>query len=302
MLAAYGAEAAARGRRGGGRKEARAGCWAGGCCACALQQTEAPWQLLRPIGLPSCCLSLRAPTCAVRHARGRRAAVGPARANPNPNGANPNPSPNPNPNLTRWDPAARSHVSAEVDGAQAALRAPGPCPTPPRATTPRPSSPSPSSSSAGSAPRAAPHRAPPPLPRTSRLPAPAPPRPPRLPPPHPAPPRLPRSSLALNPPPPRPLTARRHHNPPPHSRRGGGLSRLLELHGTVLVWLLIETREHRRPPPLRPGRGRQVRLPLATRAPAGVRRGRDAVGGEARSCCPCARSASASALRRCASW
>ena len=105
LLAAYGAEAAAAQEpRAKGRKEAARRLLGGGVlCVWRLQQTEAPWQLLRCIGLPSCCLSLR---------RSHLALCGTHEGG-----------------VQLWDlrEPASQHVSAEVDGAQAALRAPSFC-------------------------------------------------------------------------------------------------------------------------------------------------------------------------------
>ena len=105
LLAAYGVDAeAAQEPRPKGRKEAaRRLLGEGLLCVWRLQQTEAPWQLLRCIGLPSCCLSLR---------RSHLALCGTHEGG-----------------VQLWDlrEPASQHVSAEVDGAQAALRSPSFC-------------------------------------------------------------------------------------------------------------------------------------------------------------------------------
>ena len=105
LLAAYGVDAeAVQEPRPKGRKEAARRLLGGGLlCVWRLQQTEAPWQLLRCIGLPSCCLSLR---------RSHLALCGTHEGG-----------------VQLWDlrEPASQHAAAEVDGAQAALRSPSFC-------------------------------------------------------------------------------------------------------------------------------------------------------------------------------
>jgi hypothetical protein len=59
LLAAYGGEGEAAEGKAKSKKEVRRLLPGGLLCVWRLQQTEAPWQLLRCIGLPSCCLCLR---------------------------------------------------------------------------------------------------------------------------------------------------------------------------------------------------------------------------------------------------
>jgi len=105
LLAAYGvdAEAAEEPRPKGKKEAARRLLGAGLLGVWRLQQTEAPWQLLRCIGLPSCCLFLRRSHLAVcgTHEGG----------------------------VQLWDlrEPASQHASAEVGGAQVTLRSPTFC-------------------------------------------------------------------------------------------------------------------------------------------------------------------------------